>query len=358
VNLIGEFTDYNKGFVLPMALEQRTAIAAAPNASQEIVIRSESSDEIARIDLAQPLTRESKGSWANYPKGVVAGFLNEGIKLHGFDAVISSKVPIGAGLSSSAALQAAAATLLEAVSGVRLDPVRKALLCQAAENAYPQVPCGIMDPFISILGRAEHVLLLDCLYNEPAWIPLTDVSVAVLIVNTNVKHELASSQYGLRRQACETAARTLGVSSLRAATAELLQEHAATMDDSVVRCARHVVAENARTVEAAQCIRVSNWPALGSLMYASHSSLREDYRVSCVELDAVVDIARGIGPQGGVFGCRMTGGGFGGCAVALIESAKAAAITQGISREYRRKTGIEASLFVSRPSAGAELIEL
>ena len=224
----------------------------AMRSSSALAIRL--TDEIARIDLAQPLTRESKGSWVNYPKGVVAGFLHEGIKLHGVDAVISSRVPIGAGLSSSAALQAATATLLEAVSGVRLDPVRKALLCQAAENAYPQVPCGIMDPFISILGRAEHVLLLDCLYNEPAWIPLTDVSVAVLIVNTNVKHELASSQYGLRREACETAARTLGVSSLRAATAELLQEHAKLMDDSVVRCARHVVAENARTVEAAKLL--------------------------------------------------------------------------------------------------------
>jgi galactokinase len=358
VNLIGEFTDYNKGFVLPMALEQRTAIAAAPNASQEIIIRSESSDEVARIDLAQPLARERNGSWVNYPKGVVAGFLKEGVKLQGFDAIISSRVPIGAGLSSSAALQAATATVLEAVSGVELDAVRKALLCQAAENAYPQVPCGIMDPFISILGRAEHVLLLDCLYNEPAWIPLTDPSVAILIVNTNIKHELAKSQYGLRRQACETAARALSVSSLRAATAELLREQAGTMDESTVRCARHVVSENARTLEAAQCIRVSDWAALGSLMYASHVSLRDDYAVSCAELDTVVDIALDIGRQGGVFGCRMTGGGFGGCAVALIESAKQEGIAQEIGREYHSRTGIEASVFVSRPSTGAQLIEL
>ena len=358
VNLIGEFTDYNNGFVLPMALEQRTAIAAAPNGSREIVIRSEFADETICIDLAKPLRPEPKGNWINYPKGVIAGFLHEGIKLQGFDAFISSEVPIGAGLSSSAALETATATVLEALSGVELDPVSKALLCQTAEHAYAQVPCGIMDQFISVLGRAGQILLLDCLTNEPVWLPLEDTSVSVLVVNTNVKHELASSQYGLRRQACEAAARALGVSSLREATAELLSDRASTMDDSTVRCARHVISEIGRTLEAAQCIRASNWERVGRLMHASHESLRRDYAVSCAELDAVVEISREIGMRGGVYGCRMTGGGFGGCAVALIEATQQEAIVEKIGREYRDRTGREAGLFASRPSAGAQLIEL
>ena len=359
VNLIGEFTDFNDGFVLPMAIERRTVIAAAPNDTPDrIVLRSEASDEVATVDLSHVLRPDAKGRWANYPKGVLAGFLELGYEPRGFDALIHSTVPIGAGLSSSAALETAMASLLEAVTGVTLDPVDKILLCQKAEHSYAGVPCGIMDQFISTLGRAGQVMLLDCRSRQPTWLPWTDPSVAVLVINTNVKHELSSSGYADRRRSCETAARVMGVASLREATLDQLARAAGSMDDMSVRCARHVIGEIERTVRAADCIRGSDWTEFGRLMGASHVSLRDDYQVSCFELDTVVEIARGIGRQGGVFGCRMTGGGFGGCAVALIETASQDAIVREIAAEYLQRTRIEASVFVSRPAEGAHVSTL
>jgi galactokinase len=356
VNIIGEHTDYNGGFVLPMAIEFYTLIAAAPNSSHTVNLRSAMNGESASVDLSKTLAPGARGHWTNYPKGVLAGFSALGLVLPGFDALIHSNVPVGSGLSSSAALEVAMATLLEAVAGYRLDPVDKALLCQKAEHDYAGVPCGIMDQFISTLGRKDCLLLLDCRSRQPSWVPLVDPSVAVLIVNTNVKHELASSEYSQRRRQCEAAAQALGVPSLREATLEMLQKHAGTMDAMSVRCARHVIGEINRTLGAVECINQSNWIELGLLMDASHESLKGDYAVSCAELDAVVDIAHSIGPQGGVFGCRMTGGGFGGCAVALIESAKQQAIAREIEALYLRRTGIAATLFVSRPAEGASLI--
>jgi galactokinase len=354
LNLIGEHTDYNNGFVLPMAIQYRTAIAAALNDSNKIVLRSEAAGETVEFDLSQPLSPEPKGRWTNYPKGVLAGFLAAGIAPRGFDAVIHSSLPLGSGLSSSAALEAATATLLEAVCGTKLDPVRKALLCQKAEQTFAGVPVGIMDPFISILGREGQALLLDCRSQETAWIPFEDPAISVLVVNTNVKHQLAKSAYAERRQQCVTAARTLGVPSLREASFELLN-HAAGLDDVVRRRARHVIGEIARTIQAAQCMRERDWTALGQLFDASHESLKTDYAVSCAELDAVVEIAQALGHDNGVFGARMTGGGFGGCVVALIDTAQQVPIMQKIGEAYRSRTGITATMFVSRPAAGARL---
>jgi galactokinase len=354
LNLIGEHTDYNDGFVLPMAIELRTAIAAAPNDSQKIVLHSEVAAETAVIDLSQPLLPEASGRWINYPKGVVAGFVAAGHKPRGFDALIGSSVPVGAGLSSSAALEAATATLLEAVCAVELDPVRKALLCQHAEQTYAGVPCGIMDPFISILARRDQVLLLDCRSRETVWLPFEDPDVTVLTVNTNVKHQLAAGAYARRRRHCELAAQSLGVRSLREAGLEMLG-CADGLDDTTRGCARHVITEIARTVQAAQCLRERDWAELGQLLDASHESLRHDYGVSCPELDAVVEIAHAVGPRGGVFGCRLTGGGFGGCAVALIATPAAVAIMHEIGTQYQRRTGIAATMFASRPAQGAHL---
>ena len=358
VNLIGEFTDYNDGFVLPIAIERRTAIAAAPNDSHTIVLRSEATGETVIIDSSQPLSPDAQGRWTNYPKGVLAGFLDSGLKPCGFDALICSSVPIGAGLSSSAALEAAMATLLEAASGVKLDPVYKALLCQKAEHAYAGVPCGIMDPFISILARIGRGLLLDCRSREPTWLPFADPSVAILIIDTNVRHKLSGSAYAARRRSCETAAQALGVASLREATIGMLEQGSTSMDDMSVRCARHVIGENDRTLRAAECLRQSNWVEFGRLLDESHASLKHDFAVSCVELDAAVEIAQRIGPEGGVFGCRMTGGGFGGCAVALIETAAQQGIVRDIRANYLDRTGIGATLFLSRPAGGASLVKL
>jgi galactokinase len=356
VNLIGEFTDYNDGFVLPMAIEYRTAIAAAPSGTSRIVLQSEASPDLATIELSRPLAPAPRRSWGNYPRGIVAGFREAGHTPCGFDAVVCSSVPVGAGLSSSAALESAMTVLLEAVTGIELDPIRKVLLCQTAEHDFAGVPCGIMDPFISLLGRAGHALLLDCRSRQADWLPLTDPSVEVLIVNTNVRHELASSEYPDRRRRCFEAARQLGVPSLRDASMDGLQHEAGRMDDTTWRCARHVVTEIDRTRRAAEAIRAGDWPGLGRLMDASHASLRADFRVSCQELDLVSEIAAEIGPEGGVFGARMTGGGFGGCAVALVQAAARKDVARTIGDEYRRRTGIEPTLFVSRAAGGARVI--
>jgi galactokinase len=359
VNIIGEHTDYNDGFVFPMAIERYTVIAADRPAkdTKQIQLRSTHGDQPVTIDLARPLKPFPKGAWANYPTGVIAGFLALGLNPGGFDALIHSNVPLGGGLSSSAALEVATATLLETITGKKLDPVEKALLCQKAEHDYAGMPCGIMDQFISVMGRENHVLLLDCRSRKPELVPMTDASVAVLIINTNVKHELTGSEYPARRKQCETAAKILGVPSLRDATPEALELAKGRMDEVVFRRARHVIGEIERTVHAAEGVRASNWPTVGQLMYASHASLRDDYEVSCKELDIVVDIAESIGLKGGMIGCRMTGGGFGGCTVALVKSDAVETISKKIAADYKKKTGIEATIFVSRPAGGATVIE-
>jgi galactokinase len=357
VNIIGEHTDYNDGFVFPMAIERYTVIAAGPNSSQKITLRSGSGAGVATVDLAQPLQPGPKGYWANYPMGVIAGFVARGLKPVGFDAVMNSTVPLGGGLSSSASLEVATATLLEAVTGQTLDPVEKALLCQKAEHDYAGMPCGIMDQFISALGKAGHILLLDCRSRDTKLVPMSDPSVAVLITNTNVKHELTGSEYPTRRKQCEAAAKALGVPSLRTATLAMLEQNKSKLDEVVYRRARHVIGEIERTPRAAEGISKGDWANVGKDMYASHYSLKDDYEVSCPELDAVVEIARSIGMAGGVIGCRMTGGGFGGCAVALVKTDQVDSIIKTIEAGYKKKTGITPTLFVSRPAQGATVIK-
>ena len=358
VNVIGEHTDYNDGFVFPMAIDRYTVIAAAPSTdASKVQLRSTVGDGAATIDLSQPLKPAKKGTWYNYPLGVIAGFQARGIKTPGFDALIHSTVPLGGGLSSSAALEVSTATLLEVISGKKLDPVEKALVCQKAEHEYAGMPCGIMDQFISVMGKKDHILLLDCRSRQTELVPMTDSSVELLITNTNVKHELTGGEYAKRRAQCEQASKVLGLASLRDADPEKLEETRGKMDEVVYRRARHVISEIERTVHAAEGVRASNWPTVGQLMYASHRSLRDDYEVSCPELDAVVEIAEAIGSQGGVFGCRMTGGGFGGCTVALVSANKVAEVSSRVAAEYEKKTGIKPTLFVSRPAAGATVLK-
>ncbi len=358
VNIIGEHTDYNDGFVVPMAIEFYTIMAADQRADGKgiITFRSTSQPDAATVNLSQ-LLKPAAPKWGNYPRGGVAGFLARGVKLGGLDVLLHSTVPLGSGLSSSAALEVATATLLEAVTGKTIDPVEKALLAQKAEHDFAGVPCGIMDQFISALGREGHLLLLDCRTHKTELVPMSDPSVALIIINTNVKHELSGGEYAERRAQCEEAARNLGVKSLRDMTADQLDKNKGKLSELVYRRARHVIGEIERTLHAAEGIRASSWPSVGNLMYASHTSLRDDYEVSCAELDIVVEIAEDIGYKDGIYGCRMTGGGFGGGCVALVKTDCVDAITKKIAADYKTKTGIEASIFVSRPAAGATILQ-
>jgi galactokinase len=355
VNIIGEHTDYNDGFVMPMALERRTVIAARKTTTGRVTLHSLTAGEPAEFSLVGELRRGEPG-WANYVRGVIAGFQKLGVTVPGFNAIIESDVPLAGGLSSSAALEVATATLLESFTSHKLDPVEKALLCQKAEHEFAGVPCGIMDQFTSVMGRQGHLLLLDCRSRETKYDPKNDPSLAVLIINTNVRHKLADGEYGKRRAQCEEAARELRVKALRDASLKLLQVHASKLDPIVFRRARHVISENARTLEAAESFSAGQWEKVGQLMYQSHDSLRDDYEVSCRELDIIVDIARKIGIKGGVFGCRMTGGGFGGCAVALVKEAEATSISHRILEDYEHATEIVPVLFTSRPGDGAAVL--
>lgn len=358
VNVIGEHTDYNDGFVLPMAIDRYTVVAAAPSGQAGLIqLRSTGGHSPTVLELNHPLKAAPKGSWHNYPMGVIAGFMAMGAAPVGFDALIHSTVPLGGGLSSSAALEVSTATLLEAITGKKLDPVEKALLCQKAEHDYAGMPCGIMDQFISVMGKENHLLLLDCRSRETELVPMQDPAISLLVTNTNVKHELTGGEYAQRRAQCEKAASVLGVRSLRDATFGTLEQSRSALDPLVYRRARHVIGEIDRTRAAAKRINASDWKSTGELMYSSHDSLRDDYEVSCAELDVVVEIARSIGTSGGVYGCRMTGGGFGGCTVALVKSGEVEGISNRIEADYEAKTGIKPSLFVSRPAAGAALLK-
>jgi galactokinase len=285
---------------------------------------------------------------------VVAGFAARGWTVEPFDAVIHSSVPLGGGLSSSAALEVATATLLEAMRGESLDPREKALLCQQAEHRFAGMPCGIMDQFSSVLGKANHLMLLDCRLQAVKMIPLTESRIAVLIANSNVRHELTGGEYAERRAQCEQSAQILKVASLRDATPQQVADSGAQLGPELLRRARHVTSENERTASAAAAIRAGDWQQVGAMMYSSHASLRDDFEVSCQELDLLVDLARQLP---GVIGSRMTGGGFGGCTVSLVWTEHMAEIIQAMSEEYRRQTQIEPTLFTTRPAQGAQILD-
>jgi galactokinase len=278
------------------------------------------------------------------------------VKFGGFNAVIDSSVPFGGGVSSSAALEVATATLVEAMSGKSLSPIDKALLCQRAEHEFAGVPCGIMDQFTAVLAQENHALMLDCRSRAATAVPMTDPSVTVLIINSNVRHRLVDGLYAARRQQCETAAKLMKVRALRDATLKGLAAARRGMDPVVFRRARHVITENERTLLAAQAIAAGNWSNVGLLMYASHASLRDDYEVSCPELDTIVKIAEGISEVEGMIACRMTGAGFGGCAVALVRTNAAKSIARKFEEGYEAITGNMPSIFATRPAGGARVI--
>jgi galactokinase len=359
VNLIGEHTDYNAGFVFPLAIERYVVMAGAPPAdgaaTDRVRIHSTLLDKSAefRLNRLEPQRRD----WTSYIRGTFAGCLERWMAPGALDLLVDSNVPLGGGLSSSAALEVATATLLEAVTGQALDPVDKARLCQKAEHVYAGMPCGIMDQFSSALGAAGKLLLIDCRTETAELVALDDPDVAVLVINSNVKHELTGSEYPERRAACEQAAKLLGVPALRDVTPVELEEEKQKLDLLLYRRARHVVTENERTVQAAEALQAGDWATLGELMYASHLSLKNDYEVSCPELDALVEIASEIGPEGGVIGSRMTGGGFGGSTVSLVASGREREIAARISAEYERRVGRAATAFVTKPARGAHVVD-
>jgi galactokinase len=355
VNIIGEHIDYNDGFVLPMAIDRYCVVAAAGNAGSNANVYSIATDQETRIPLESASGARTRGHWSNYVAGVISGYCAREMRPGGFDAVVESEVPVGGGLSSSAAIEVATATLVEAMTGKTLKPLEKALVCQKAEHEYAGVPCGIMDQFASVMCRADHLMLLDCRSREIEHIPFTDPNVTVLIINTNVKHELSGGEYAVRRGQCEAAAAALGVDSLRDATIDMLFSNIEKLTGVEFLRARHAISEIDRTIEVADAIKAGEWDRVGELMDASHDSLRDDYEVSCAELDLLVELARNIGPSGGIIGSRMTGGGFGGCTVSLVETAKVDAVSKDLAQSYRAKTGIEPSIITSRPARGAHV---
>ncbi|MDD3586210.1 MAG: galactokinase [Thermoguttaceae bacterium] len=356
VNLIGEHTDYNDGFVFPMAIERYTVIVAQPVQGQSAQVYSTCTGEEAILRCSGSIQPADSVTWSSYVQGTIACSLEEGIKIPGFRAVIHSNVPLGAGLSSSASLEVAVATLVQSLAGQSLPPLKTALLCQKAEHEFAKMPCGIMDQSISVMGKKDNAMFLDCGKNEAILVPFVDPDIQVLIANSNVKHSLTGSEYPQRRKACEDAAKIMNISKLRDASECMLYGAQESMSDAVFRRARHVIRENQRTQRMAISLADANWDEVGMLMYASHDSLRDDFEVSCPELDILVELARTADKSFGVIGSRMTGGGFGGCTVSLIRAGRVAQYIEYLSSQYRAQTGIEPTIFTTRPAQGGHRI--
>lgn len=352
VNLIGEHTDYNDGFVLPMAIDRAVWIALSPRTDQHIQMRSLDLE----IDSAFELNSLTKGAgWSEYIKGIAYELQEAGFKLKGFDAVISGDVPRGAGLSSSAALELATARAFAAVSGFRWEATQMAKLAQKAENEWVGVNCGIMDQMASAASKEGFALFLDCRSLEHLHAPLPD-NMSVVILDTSTRRGLVDSAYNQRRSQCEEAALWFGVKALRDVSVEQFSrkmKEQAGLSEVVMKRARHIVTENARVLEAVQMMKTGNVKRLGELFNASHNSLRDDFEVTNDALNIMVECAR---EQKSCFGARMTGAGFGGCAVALVEKDKARKFATAVSAAYRQRSGLEASVYVCKASAGANMV--
>jgi len=354
VNLIGEHTDYNDGFVMPAALDFSTFVGVFPLEQRKLQVYSENFKEQIEVDLDDP-DLAAHGHWSDYPIGVAVVMERAGYRLRGALLRIRGEVPIGSGLSSSAAIEVATASALAANSGLEIDRRELALLCQRAENEFVGARVGIMDQFVSLFGQAQHALLLDCRSLEFKLLPLPD-NVRLIICNTMVKHELASSAYNERRAQCEAGVRVLAqfypnVTALRDVTMEQLEQHRSELPEVVYRRCRHVVTENARVIEAGEALEQHDLNRFGKLMRASHVSLRDDYEVSSDELDLMVELAEKID---GVYGARMTGGGFGGSTVNLVREEQADEFRARVAEEYEQVTGLKPEIYVCSAGNGAE----
>ncbi|MCF0199209.1 MAG: galactokinase [Bacteroidaceae bacterium] len=360
INLIGEHTDYNNGFVFPGAVEQGMIAEIKPNGTR--IVRAYSIDLKDYVEFSLDDEKGPKATWARYIFGVCREMMALGVPVEGFNTAFAGDVPLGAGMSSSAALESCFAFACNDLWGDnKIEKMELARVGQRTEHKYVGCNCGIMDQFISALAEKDCAMLLDCRSQEPKSIPISDPSVSVLIANSNVKHALTGSEYPERRASCEEAARRLGCELLRDVSMEtLLANKDKLIDeangDRLFRRARHVVGEDARTLKMADALVVGDWKTVGEQMYASHDSLRDDFEVSCPEIDVLVEIARSIGPEGGVIGSRITGGGFGGCTVSLVKTDKVDEITRKYEEEYEKKTGIKPTIFSTRPAEGARVL--
>lgn len=359
VNLIGEHTDYNDGCVLPIAMSQALYVTASPSPDGRIAVHSNAFNETVEFPADNPGS-PCDPAWANYVRGVAAMLIRQGIPLKPCRLAIHSDVPLGAGVSSSAALEVGSALALLAMAEQRIEAIPLALLARQAEHEYAHSPCGIMDQFICVLGKARHALMLDCRSQTYEQIPLPFENTTLVIMNTQVKHAIGSSQYPVRQKQCREGLTILQRSdprliALRDAHMGMLLQHRSRMDEVVFRRCRHVITEIARVPLAAEAMKAGDAATFGRLMFESHQSLKDDYEVSCTELDTLVDIARQVP---GVYGARMTGGGFGGCAIALIDSGSEHALRAAVKNKYDTRFEQPAIVYTTTASEGATIIPL
>lgn len=357
VNLIGGHTDYNGGYVLPAALDLEITASARPRADNKVIVRAEDIGETAEFSLDAVAPRKEH-AWINYIQGVAFFLVREGYALRGADISIKGSIPTGAGLSSSAALEVASALIFQKVSGFEMALADTALLCQRAENEFVGMRCGLMDQFACCLGRKGSALFLDCRLLEFERVPI-DSRMRIVICNTGVRRELASSEYNIRRGECERAAGLLGaeipgVKELRDVSPAQLRERAGILPEPLFKRARHVVSENGRVLRAAEALKSRDYGEFGRLLTDSHRSLRDDFCVSCPELDLMVELASGAG---GVCGARMTGAGFGGCAVSLVPEENIEEFMSCVPGKYREKTGIDPKIYVCEAADGAGITD-
>lgn len=355
-NLIGEHTDYNDGFVFPAAIDRATWVAIAPRSDRLLRVYSEHFAEMLEFDLreASPAPRRH---WTDYVRGVALMLERDGISSAGADLFIRSNVPLGAGVSSSASLEVATATALLAMAGGELPKMEIARLCQGAENEFVGAHCGIMDQFVSCFGRAGHAIFLDCRTLDSAAVPLP-ADIHLVLCNTMVKHEIAGGDYNLRRRECEESVARLakvlpGIRALRDVTLAQIEQYRALLPEPLLRRARHVTTEDARVLEARAALERGDLAKLGQLMARSHASLRDDYEVSCRELDVMVELANKLE---GCVGARMTGGGFGGCTINLVRDAQVEKFVTSMNEAYQRATNITPEIYSCTAADGAREI--
>ncbi len=358
VNLIGEHTDYNDGFVMPAALEFATLVAAAPRADRRLRVYSMIMDESREFDLDAP-SAGGRHEWSDYVFGVAVMLEKGGRRLSGSDLVVFTDVPLGSGLSSSAALEVSVAHALVTAAGLPFEPIEIAKVCQRAENDYVGMRCGIMDQYVSACGLAGNALLIDCRSLESRNVPIAP-NLRLLIANSNVRHQHAGGEYNARREACEEGVRLLRpylgpIAALRDVTPADLERHRRVLPELVYRRCRHIVTENARVLEAERALRAGDFAACGAAMNASHASMRDDFEITCPEIDFLAGLVQG---EPGVYGSRMTGGGFGGCTVSLIEKDAVERVSRHILEAYPVGAGRDADVFDCSPSDGAGLVPL